>query len=332
MKIVQFLASGGSGYGGAEKVCVELCNALTDRHQVTAMVVRDCPYINRFSKAVHIVKLTSNPTINNPLLHYEIYKKLRGLRPDIVHTHAVKATELVKRVNRFIGLKHLGTKHNDRKGKVFNSLPRVTTISEKAKRSIFPQSGGIVRVIHNGVLEEKIVTGQEPEVFTLLAVGRLENIKGFDVLIRQVAQLPFPFRLLIVGEGPERKNLQSLIGRLGLQEKVQILGFQEDIAQMMHDSHVVVISSYKEGGPRVMVEALLYAPVLISTPVGVVPEFLPEEFMTSQLELGDKISQLHTTYEQYSHRFEEVREKMKGTFLMHKIVRQYEDIYREITE
>jgi glycosyltransferase involved in cell wall biosynthesis len=330
MKIVHFLASGGGGYGGAEKVCVELCNALAERHQVTAMVVRGCSFIDRFAKAVHVVELTSNPTINNPLLHYEIYQQLRDLRPDLVHTHAVKATVLVRRVNRFLGLKHVGTKHNDRKGKVFNAMDWVTTISQKAKNSIVPRHGGVVRVIYNGIVEEEVVKRHDPDIFTMIVVGRLEKIKGFDILVQQVANLTFPYNLLIVGDGPEEKNLLSLVMRLGLSEKVKLLGYRENIAQLMHDSHVVLISSHKEGGPRIIAEALFYAPALISTPVGVVPEVLPQEFIACQSQLGEKIADLYQNYEQYTRQFEDLRRLQKGTFLYPRILKQYEEIYYEI--
>ncbi len=332
MKIVQFMASGDIGYGGAEKVCVELANALAGRHQVTALVVRGCCFIDRFSKAVNVIELKSHPTSNNPFLHFEIYEKLRNLRPDVVHTHAVKATALVKRVNRFIGLKHLGTKHNDRKGKIFNRMTWVSTISQKAAESILSRHGRKPRVIYNGVLEEGVAQRRDPDIFTLLSVGRLEKIKGFDILIRQVAELEFPYRLLIVGDGPEEKNLHSLVHSMGLGENVKMLGYREDIAQLMHDAHAVIISSHKEGGPRTMAEALFYAPVLISTPVGVVPELLPQEFITCQEQLGQKIAHVHNTYEQYCRQFEYVRRSQKDKFSYPRILGQYEDIYNELVK
>ncbi len=284
MKVVQFMAS--EGYGGAEKVFVELTNALAARHEVVALVLRACPFRQRFSDSVQLIALRSNPTRHNPILHAELYLLLRRLRPDIVHTHAAKGAELVRLVNRFLGLKHLATKHNDRKGRIFNSLDWVSTVSEKGKQSVKPKKNATVRVIYNGVVEQSVAGRSPADVFTMLAVGRLDAIKGFDLLIRQVAQLEFAFRLLIVGEGPERDALLRLVESLGLTEKVQLLGFRDDIAQLMHDCHLVVISSHQEGGPKVMLEALFYAPTLIATPVGAVPEVLPPQFQAPHRRAG----------------------------------------------
>src|SRR5688572_5682363 len=58
----------------------------------------------------------------------------------------------------------------------------------------------------------------------LLAVGRLVEKKGFENLIRAVAQLPFPFQLRIIGDGPERTRLARLIAATGLTHQVELWG------------------------------------------------------------------------------------------------------------
>lgn len=330
MRIIQFMASG--GYGGAERVFVELSNALAERHEVTALVLRTFPASDRerFLSDVNVVVLESHPTVNNPFLHYELFKTLRGIKPDLVHTHAVKASELVNRVNTFIGLPHLGTKHNDRKGRIFNRLRWVSTVSEKARQSVFPRSGSHIEVIYNGVVEELVKPSQRPEIFTILAVGRLDKIKGFDLLLRQIAPLTIPYRLVIVGEGPEHNVLLQLIGELGLENRVELTGFREDIAQMMSDANMVVISSHREGGPKVLIEALFYAPLLVSTPVGAVPEVLPKQLQTSLDTIGEKIGDAYNNYIEYTNTYNEIRLQKKSLFLMSDIVSSYERFYQKI--
>ena len=110
------------GYGGAEKVFVELSNGLAERHEVAAMLIRGCAFRSRFSDKVQLIELKSNPTRHNPFLHYEIYRAVRRFSPDIIHTHAAKGAELVRKISRFTDIPHLGTKHNDRTGRIFNSL------------------------------------------------------------------------------------------------------------------------------------------------------------------------------------------------------------------
>ena len=329
MKVLQFMAS--SGYGGAEKVFVELSNALAGQHQVTALLLRDCGFRHRFT-ADHltIAELRSNPTSNNPLLHVELFRLLRRLQPDIIHTHAAKGAMLVNRVNRFLQIPHLATKHNDRKGSIFNKLMWVSAVSQKASSSVLAKRGAEVRTIYNGLVETEVTPGSANAVFTMLAVGRLDAIKGFDLLIRQVAALDFPFRLRIIGEGPEEVRLAALIAELGLEGRVQLAGYQEDIPQLMHDADLVIISSHREGGPKVMAEALFYAPLLLATPVGAVPELLPEDLQTSHETLGADIRRLHGDYERYAGIFRQVAEKRKENFTFTRIVASYENYYADI--
>lgn len=328
MKVLQFMAS--DAYGGAEKVFVELSNALRQRHEVTALLLRNCAYRDRFSDQVHLIELQSNPTRHNPFLHFEIFSILKKLQPDIIHTHAAKGAELVKKVNRFLGYHHLATKHNDRKGRIFNSLPWVSAVSLKGKNSVISRKGGMVRVIYNGIVEEKVEQRNPADVFTMLAIGRLDKVKGFDLLVKQVVRLEFPFKLLLVGDGPEKDALTTLISDLALDEQVELLGFREDIAQLMHSCDLVVISSHREGGPKIMIEAMYYAPLLLSTPVGAVPEVIPPMFQSTLDDLAVNITQLHGNYSEAVAAFKSVSDQKKDKFSFPNVVRHYEQYYRDI--
>jgi glycosyltransferase involved in cell wall biosynthesis len=328
MKIVQFMAS--EEWGGAESVFVELSNELARSHHVIAFLLRGTAYEDRFSAGVHLVTLQSNPTRYNPFLLYEIYSRLKNIRPDIVHTHAVKGTELVCGVNRFLQIPHLGTKHNVRKGKIFNTLKWVTAVSEASRNTIHAVQPARIEVIYNGIVPVNVEGIKKNKVFTILAIGRLDRVKGFDILISQLRDLDFDFRLLIVGEGPEKSNLEETIRKTGMQERVQLTGFREDIAQLMKSSHVVVISSHTEGFSKVLVEGLFYADAVVSTPVGVAVEILPSMFLTEQGRLGEKIAHLHRNYDQFVGEFGKITEDRKDNFLFPGIVEKYTRFYREM--
>ena len=330
MRIVQFMAS--EGYGGAEKVFIELSNALAAEHEVVALLLRGAIIGGRFSPRVRQIVLHSNPTSNNPFLHIELYSRLKEIAPDLIHTHAAKGTTLVARVNRLLGFPHLGTKHNDRKGRIFNHLRWVSTVSEKSARSVLAAPGAEVRVIHNGVAVEDPGPIEKDDIFSIVAVGRLDAIKGFDVLIDQVAALPFAFRLHIVGEGPEKIRLERQISSRGLSEKVVLEGFRDDIPRLMRQAHLVVISSHQEGGPKVMIESLFYADMLIATPVGAVPEVLPEKFQVRQEALAAKIADVHSAYDRYRVEFAAIAAKRRPDFFLPEIVVKYRDFYRHILD
>jgi glycosyltransferase involved in cell wall biosynthesis len=279
---------------------------------------------------VRQVVLRSHPTSNNPFLHIELYSRLKAIAPDIVHTHAAKATTLVARVNRLLRYCHLGTKHNDRKGRIFNGLRWVSAVSAKAAASVLPRRGAEVRVIPNGVTVAPCGPVAKEPVFTILAVGRLDRIKGFDVLIDQVACLPFDFRLRIVGEGPERRRLEQRIEARGLAGKVSLEGFHDDIPCWMQRAHLVVVSSHQEGGPKVMIEALFHADLLIATPVGAVPEVLPALLQVDHDRLAAKIAAVHGDYERYRQIFAAVAAERRDDFSLARIVELYCGYYRHI--
>ncbi len=327
---MQFMAS--EQWGGAEKVFVDLANELGRKHQVIALLLRDTVYISRFSAHVNIVKLKSHPTRRNPFLSYEIYKVLKNIRPDIVHTHADKGTELVAGVNKFLGLKHVGTKHNVRKGRIFNRLPWVTAVSASSKETIKTKGKARIEVIHNGLTPVEVENVSKYEIFTLLAVGRLDKLKGFDHLLRQLDRLSFDWKLLIAGIGPELGSLTELVSELKLDNSVNFLGLREDIPQLMKTVDAVVISSHAEGFCQVAIEALYYADVLVSTPVGICQELLPDMFLAEHGQLAAKIEDVHNRYDDYQCQFEELHEKRSYDFLFQNISNQYYKLYLKICD
>lgn len=96
---------------------------------------------------------------------------------------------------------------------------------------------------------------REPVV---LGVGRLHRQKGYDLLIEAFArsELPPEWRLVLVGEGPERRSLGGLIQRLGLQDRVQMPGEVSDPEAWLAKASIFVLSSRYEGFPNVVLEAL----------------------------------------------------------------------------
>lgn len=129
MNILQFIAS--DDFGGAEKVFVELSNELSKQHNVIALVIRGTNYTDRFAEAIQIHQIKAHPTSHNPLLPPDIFRIIRKYKPDIIHTHGDKATMLINRLKWILSTPHLATKHNSRKGRIFNKIKWVSTISKK---------------------------------------------------------------------------------------------------------------------------------------------------------------------------------------------------------
>lgn len=111
----------------------------------------------------------------------------------------------------------------------------------------------------------------------IVAVGRLVKLKGFDLLIRAVAQLSLPARLVIIGDGDERSTLEHLITELGLTDRIALLGFQGNPWKYMARADLFVLSSLTEGMPNAIGEAMaLGLPVLATDCSPGVREYLDD--------------------------------------------------------
>ncbi len=108
---------------------------------------------------------------------------------------------------------------------------------------------------------------KEGEPPVILAVGRLVAVKDFKTLIRafDIAQKKIPCRLIILGEGTLRSELEQLVEKLDLSELVQLQGFVNNPYQYMKHSKVFVLSSLWEGFPNGMVEAMACGMAIVAT-------------------------------------------------------------------
>jgi len=324
MKVLHFVSSRGMGRG---EVYVELVNALATSMEVVLLIPKNSHYLQRVSASVEVIEYSTYNSRNNPILLLDIYKKIKKIKPDVVHTHFSKASQIFNLLNTFLHLPHVATKHNPRKGKIYNRLPNVIAVSRAVKESIENKN---VKVIYNGINLENIKMPKENDVFTIVAIGRLDKVKGFDILIEECTKLEFEFHLKIVGEGKERANLEVLIDALNVQNNVSLVGFRQDIPQIIADVNVVVISSRSEGFGMIILESLLYAKVLISRKVGAAEEILNPMFLIDDFDLAEKIEEVYHNEKKYRKAFKENAEKMKDRFLLENIAKEHKMYYENI--
>ncbi|HEY8363833.1 MAG TPA: glycosyltransferase, partial [Tissierellaceae bacterium] len=134
-----------------------------------------------------------------------------------------------------------------------------------------------VKVIYNPVITPEIFKkAEEPikhpwfapgELPVILGVGRLTKQKDFITLIRafDIVRKEYPSRLVILGEGEERPELEALVQELDLEQYVNMPGFVENPFSYMKKAAVFVLSSRWEGLPNVLIQALALGIPVVST-------------------------------------------------------------------
>lgn len=325
MKVCHFVASEGLGRGD---VWIDLVNRLADEVDVAAVIPAGSRNPERIDRRVERFEYRSRNTRWNPLLHLELFGMFRSMKPDIVHTHFAKASEIFRGMNRLLKIPHVATKHNPRKGKIFNRLDHVIAVSKGVAESITHES---VEIIHNGLpivpSSREIPRG---EVFTVLAVGRLEKVKAFDRLLEECAKLSFEYSLEIVGDGIERANLERLARELRIDDKVRFLGFRRDVPERMRSADVVVLCSHSEGFGMVVIESMYYARAMVSRRVGIAAEIFPEELLIEDFRIAEKLRAVHENPDSFVRRFTEFKTRYAPVFSIDRAARRHIEYYERI--
>lgn len=112
--------------------------------------------------------------------------------------------------------------------------------------------------------------GDRPVVLT---VARLDGQKGLKYLLEAAALVPGA-QFVLVGEGPERAELEAMVGELGLGERVRFLGYREDIPELLASCDLFVLPSLYEGLPLSVLEAMAAGRPVIATAIGGTDEII----------------------------------------------------------
>ena len=269
MKIAHYVLS--STFAGIEQHVQELADIQGRDNEIVVICNQS---ISHHYKNIE-VKVVENISRRSIFGILSLILVLRNIRPDIVHSHGSKTTSIINSVRRFIKLRHVASVHGIKsKTKVYNKANRVIAGSQKIQDSLKTESSLVENWWHPSLPENINNTAEY-----VLAIGRLEPVKGFDLLIESWVNVNK--KLLIVGDGPEYSKLNSLIDKHGLGDFITITPSvsKEGLIEYYQKASLLIVSSRREGGPRVALEALyLHIPV-ISTNVGHMSQILPQELL-----------------------------------------------------
>lgn len=285
--------------GGAERVMVNLAEGfIAEGRQVDLVLVKaEGAYLDKVPEQVRIIDLKCTRVVTSlfRLAGYLRKEKPASLLSAMDHANVIAilarqfsgvATHIAVSVHSTLSVEV--EKAKSWRGKIMpwfinqtypkaNIVIAVSTgvaedLSQTTKLHL-----SVIKVIYNPVVTPELQQKKhqavehpwfkENQVPVLLAVGRLSEQKDFTNLIKAFAIIrkQRECRLLILGEGEQRKQLETLIDRLGLQKDVQMPGFVENPYAFMSKADVFVLSSAWEGLVTVMIEALACGTPVVST-------------------------------------------------------------------
>ncbi len=229
-----------------------------------------------------------------------IAARLRRTRPDVVNIHfASPSTRYFTLLAPVFGYRVLLTCHGSdllrphpqdapQLASVLRGPAAVTTVSDDMRERIHAACGS--EAMHIAVIENGIDTAfwspaaeaaapprpLEPAT-TLVAVGRLAPVKGFDILVEALAvarvKSSAAARLVLIGEGPEREALEARAERLGIGHAVEFAGRLGPAAlrERLRAADLFVMPSRSEGMPLALLEAMAAGTPALASRVGGVP-------------------------------------------------------------
>ena len=272
--------------GGAERTAAEMANHWADSGDRVTLVTLDSAESDRYQlspaverEALKLMRDSPNPLAairNNIGRIRRLRRVIRQSAPEHVLSFTEKMNILVLLACAGLGVRTIVAERTDPRhhhvGRVWSFL----------RRRLYPSSGAIVvqtvgvrevvrklagrrpvYVIPNSVKPPKRLDEARPQPAKserrIVTAGRLAREKGFDLAIEAFARVAGrhpDWKLQILGEGPDRDDLERLIQNHGLQDRIGLPGWISDPSAMMLTADLFVLPSRYEGFPNALLEAM----------------------------------------------------------------------------
>lgn len=275
--------------GGAERVMVNLADYFAEKGYLVTMVTQyqkeDEYPLNEKVKRV-ISDITEEETTGSRLVNFKRrFCKLRGIwkqeRPDVILSFIGKNNMMAILTSRFLNIPVAVSVRAEPTEEYYNTWMRFMA------KHLFAKADGVVLQTRRCFdffpekVQKKAVILKNPisKVFfrerfegerenTIVAVGRVDENKNHEMLIRAFAEIAeeFPFyQLIIYGEGESRERLIALIKEMKLSDRILLPGSIANVADAIYKTRVFVLPSNTEGVPNTLIEAMLMGLTVIAT-------------------------------------------------------------------
>lgn len=347
----------GLGMGGAETQVCKLADKLSMLgHEVTIVYLFGDKVVSPTNQNIHVIGLNLKRNLYSLLTTLkELHSLLRNIEPDVVHSHMYHANILTRLSRVFFRFPRLITSaHNSNEGgnlryllyRITYKLSDVNTnvgdtsvqasISRGAvpKQHIISMPNGIdVEMFRPDLyspIRDQLSITESTKLF--ISVGRLQEQKDFPNLLFAISKLSNDIDCHFIIAGSNTEQLVSLVDELGIKSRVSLLGVRHDIANLMAQSDVFVLSSRWEGLPIVVGEAMSSGCHIIATDSGGTKEWLSPYEKTIPIESSDKLAsaikhKLAQDSEYWNQISIENRKHIIDNFSIDAVVRNWINIY-----
>ncbi len=284
MRITQIMLS--RGFGGGERLFVDLCRALAARgHAVLAIGRTESDALDRLAADgdVECTRVRCRGAWDF-LCRRAIGRALRRFGPDIVQTHLARASALGGTAARAARIPTIANLHNQIDLKYYLAIDLLVPTTADQERYLRERGVPAARIerIPNLSRLSPARAARRPRGAggVVKTLGRFVHKKGFDVLLAAIADAGAhgaTLRAEIGGDGPERATLQALATRLGIAERVAFPGWIDDVPAFLADADLFVLPSRDEPFGIVVLEAMACGVPIVATRVSGPLEVLDDD-------------------------------------------------------
>jgi len=271
LSVTQVMLS--KGFGGAERLFVDLCLALAERG-VPIQAVCHQEFVRIEDLSGHEgIELTAVPVRGNWdfLAERRIRKAIGGFRPAIIHSHLARGALYSGRCSRRLGIPLVANLHNYIDLKYYRDVDCFLPGTEDQRDYLLAHGigGQAIRVIPHFTRVQPVAHAADGiQDAGFVAYGRMVKKKGFDVLLRAFAmayEKSDQVRLTLGGDGPEMAALQGLAQALGVADAVCFAGWVDNVPEFLARAGTFVLPSLDEPFGIVTLEAMACMKAIIAT-------------------------------------------------------------------
>ena len=300
--------------GGLENGLVNLVNRMpADRYRHAIICLTEfTEFRNRIRREDVPVFALQKPPGNSPATQFRLWRLLRRLRPDILHTRNLAALEgtlaaalagVPARVHgehgRDVGDLDGSNPGRQRVRRFFKPfVHQYVALSKDLERYLRDRIGVApqrITQLYNGVdtaLFHPARVGREtlpppgfsrPDAFVIGTVGRMQEVKdqltlarAFVLLLRMAPSDGPPLRLVLAGDGPLREQAATILREGGAADHAWLAGERDDVSKIMRGLDLFVLPSLAEGISNTILEAMASGLPVVATEVGGNPELVTD--------------------------------------------------------